>query len=96
MLERLRAQPSEPAHPSGEAPAVSLSEAARTADAAKQLAQSARQEHSGSKGAALATAVPLDERGTANGGATGLQDESDLVDGQRPLGELDTVCLKQK
>lgn len=88
VLERLKSQPPDPAHPSsGGGTAVSLSEGAQTADVAK-LAQLGQRGADGAEGSGAAEAVTLDERASANGGATGLQDESELVDGQRPLGEL--------
>lgn len=87
MLERLRNEPVDPAHPSGEGPAVSLTEAAQTADAAKRLAQATQQDANGADTASPAPATSASEQAAANGGAPRLRDESDLVDGERPLGE---------
>jgi hypothetical protein len=83
MLERLQAQPSDPAQPSGEA--ASLAKSGQTADTAKHVAASAQQDGSGAGAEGSAGAAPGDDRAAANGAAE-LQDESSLVDGQRPLG----------
>ena len=81
MLERLQVQPSDPAQPSGEA--ASVANTGQTPFTSKHVAASAQQDSTNAEGSARA--APGEDRAAANGAAE-LQDESSLVDGQRPLG----------